>query len=353
MRVLPVVWFCLFSCSAPPIPPVMPARQPERRVTPVPDPAPVDPIAALAPDDGSELSWVIPGPIQLELGASPVASAGSGRPIEVGTIDHEGNLERVAVRLEHARFSVWINRSHLLSVLRRDQRVEAFSSATPGSDVEVVLRAGATVRRLGHRDRLTHIRYLGALEVEGWVPDGALSDQGRARDGTGRIPSGRKTLMVIPGAVIRSQPRWTASALAVVANGYFLDSIRELDDVWTEISYEDGDVGVHGFVSKSDPPGHVHHWQEPDVSATVTPSATAPSGTCLYARPGGDEIGYVVGNRAVDLEEGSAGWWTLSIDTPWGPLAFAARGSTATDLVACAPAGSVPPVTPPPPPSIP
>src|SRR5262245_1509495 len=110
MRVLPVVWLvwlCVGACGGPAVATATTARLLERRVKAAPDPVPIDPIAALTPDGAGELSWVIPGPIQLELGASPVASGGSGRPIEVGAIDQEGNLERIAIRLDHARFSVW------------------------------------------------------------------------------------------------------------------------------------------------------------------------------------------------------------------------------------------------------
>ncbi|HEX4420462.1 MAG TPA: hypothetical protein VH165_21250 [Kofleriaceae bacterium] len=68
-------------------------------------------------------------------------------------------------------------------------------------------------------------------------------------------------------------------------------------------------------------------------------------GPCLYARPDGEPIGYIVDNQPVELDDGAAaGWWTLTAETPWGPLAFAARGPARTELVACAPAGAVPPV---------
>jgi hypothetical protein len=335
---------CLAACSTGAIVGRNPPVRAEPWQHPEPDRAPIDPIAALTPDDAIEQSWVVPGPIQLELGAVAVGMLGSGRPIEVAAIDRQGNLERVAVRLPHARFSVWIDRMHLLSALTRDQHIEGVGNASVGSDVEVVLRAGARVRRIAHRDRSTQVRYLGALQVEGWVPDSVLSDHGPARDGaSGRIPTGRKTLMVIPGAVIRAEPRWAASALAIMANGYFLDTIRDLDEAWSEVSYEDSDVAVHGFVSRRDPPGRVHHWRDTDAPPAVVPNTTVASGTCLYARPGGEPIGYIVGNRPVDLDEASlagatiAGWWTLSIDTPWGPLAFAAQGPNQAELTACAP----------------
>lgn len=352
MRAIAIGWICLLGCGGPAVAPTRPVvHAVPRRAKPDPDRPPVDPIAALTPDDDAEVSWLVPGPIQLELGGASIGAAGSDRPIEVGAIDRQGNLERVAVRLEHARFSVWTDRAQLLSVLARDQRIEVLGVPVTGSDVEVVLRAGARVRRLAHRDRSTQIRYLDALQVEGWVPDAVLRDRGHVHAGTSRIPTGRTTLMVIPGAVIRAEPRWAASELAIIANGYFLDTIRNIDDAWTEVSYEDGDVAVHGFVSRRDPPGRVHHWHDSDGALAITPNTTAASGTCLYARPGGDAIGYIVGNRAVDLDDAGAGWWTVTLDTPWGPVGFAAKGATRTELAACAPPGTVPPVTPPAPPT--
>lgn len=347
MRALAIGWMYLAACGGPAASKATPTAAPPR-VRPDPDRAPIDPIAALTPDDAAELSWVVPGPIQLELGATAIAAAGSGRPIEVGAIDRQGNLERVAVRLEHARFSVWLDRAHMLSILQRDHRIDGPGVPAAGSEIEVALRTGAAVRRLAHRDRWTQIRYLGVLQIEGWVPDVVLGDRGPPRDGTGRIPTGRKTLMVIPGAVIRTEPRGAARELAIVANGYFVDVIREVDEAWTEVSYEDGDVAVHGFVSKRDPPGRVHRWHDTDGTPTITPDTTVASGTCLYARAQGDAIGYIVGNSPVELDDAGAGWWTLTIDTPWGPLAFAAHGATRTDLLACAPPDTVPPARPPP-----
>ncbi len=343
MRVIAIGCICWAACgSTASVSTTSIARPAPRRVVAAPDRAPIDPIAALTPDDNPERSWVIPGPIQLELGGTAIHATGAGRPIEVVAIDRQGNLERVAVRLDHVRFSVWTARSHLLSVIQRDQRIHALGAPELDSDVEVVLRAGATVRRLAHRERSTQIRYVGALQVEGWVPDAALGDRGRAHDGVGRVVTGRKTLMVIPGAVIRSEPRWAAGELAIMANGYFLDAIRELDDAWTEVSYEDSDVAVHGFVSKRDPPGRVYRWHQPEALPTIAPTTTVASGTCLYARDQGDAIGYIVGDRPADLEDAGAGWWALTIDTPWGPLELAAQGPSRAELVACAPPGTVP-----------
>jgi hypothetical protein len=340
-----VFGLCLAACGGTTVA-ATPTPAPPRRVATEPDRPPVDPIAALTPDDTAIRSWVVPGPIYLELGAAALAAGGAGRPIEVTPIDEEGNLQRVAVRLDHARFSVWVDRGQMLAVLTRDQRIDALGVPAVGSEVQAVLRAGATVRRLAHRDRSTQVRYLGALEIEGWVPDAVLADRGPPRGGAGRIPTGRKTFMVLPGAVIRAEPRWAASELALMGTAYSLDIIHEHDDAWTEVGYEDGDVVVHGFVSRRDPPGRLHHWRDGDPPPSVAPNTAAPSGTCLYARAAGDAIGYLVGNRPVALEDIGNGWWSLTIDTPWGSLGFAARGPSRTELAACAPPGTVPPVTP-------
>jgi hypothetical protein len=53
----------------------------------------------------------------------------------------------------------------------------------------------------------------------------------------------------------------------------------------------------------------------------------------------------------VMLDDLGSGWWTQTIDSPWGPIPFAAQAPTRTDLITCAPPGSVPASTlnPPPP----
>ncbi len=144
---------------------------------------------------------------------------------------------------------------------------------------------------------------------------------------------------MLPGAVIRTEAKWGAAELAVMANGFTLDAVKELEDGWTEVTYDDGDVTVHGFVSTRLPPGQVHRPRAaPEVTPVpVTPNAKVPNGTCLYARAKGDPVGYIVGDRDVALAEGELGWFELTIDSPWGPIAFAARGPTRADLQACAP----------------
>jgi hypothetical protein len=317
----------------------------------------VDPIAALATSE--TVSRLAPGSAQLALDATPIDGPGPAKPIEVSLIDHQGSRVRVAIRLEHARFALWTERARLFGVLQRDERVSAYPGrgGMPG-DKQVMLRHGAAVKRLAHKDGWTQIRYEGALEVSGWLPDVVLGDAAPAHDQIGRIPSGGRTLMVTPGAVIRAEPKWTARELAVMANGYFLDNVKDVDAAWAEVVYQDGDLLITGYVSRRDPPGRIHGKRvDPALApAPITPNTKVASGTCLYARADGDSIGYLVGDQEVELVAGDRAWWSLSIDTPWGPIAFAARGADATALQPCAPAGSVPAstlVAPLPPPTVP
>ena len=60
----------------------------------------------------------------------------------------------------------------------------------------------------------------------------------------------------------------------------------------------------------------------------ITANTKVASGTRLYARVKGDAIGYIVGDRDVDLAAVERGWFALTIDSPWGPVAFAARVRT-------------------------
>ena len=347
----------LVACSAPAQPPTVappitraPAPVEQR---PVEDaPPPVDPIAALAPTD--TVSYLVPGRVQIELGGSVIEGPGGSKPIQVSLIDRQGNLVRAAVRLEHARFSLWTDRNRLLAVLAKEFSLAA--TYRPNDETRVVLRAGAVVRRLARKDKRTQVRYVGAIEVEGWIPDELLVDAGAPRHRFARFPRhGRlRPQHVFPGAVIRREPRWAGEQLAVVVNAYSLDTVREIDQSWAFVAYDDSDVAVQGFVSRRDPPGRVHKPKDPEVAPQkITPTAKVASGTCLYARVKGEPVGYIVGDRDVTLDDTGSGWWTLTIDSPWGPLPFAAQGPTPTSLTECAPAGSVPASALNPPPSPP
>jgi hypothetical protein len=148
--------------------------------------------------------------------------------------------------------------------------------------------------------------------------------------------------MVLPGSVIRTEAQWSARELAVMANGPFLDTMKEIDDAWAEVLYEDGDVRVHGFVSKHDPPGRVHRPHEAPAGAlSVTPNTLIATGSCLYSSDHGDAIGFVTSDVQGELATSrSAGWFEVGFDTPWGPITFAMQGPTDHELVKCQPAGS-------------
>lgn len=294
---------------------------------------PVDVLARLS-SPLVDASWIVAGPAQLVLGGTSLQIHDGAPLLEVDLLEEQGNDVRVGVRLEHARFALWMSRARLLAVLARDQRIDGDSGA--GLDpVEIVLHAGAGVRRLAKQDGRTQIRYVGAVEVEGWVPDEVLVERGLAGRHAGRIYNGRKQLMVTPGSIIRAEPRWMGKQLAVMNEGYFLDTIQEVDDAWVEVGYEDSDVRLHGFVSKHDPPGRTHRRPSPELQPPAfTPNATVADHTCLFV--GDEPVGFMVGAREVMLDKGSrANEFTLTIDSPWGALVFGAEGPAETELDTC------------------
>jgi hypothetical protein len=319
--------------------------------------APLDPIAALSERD-HEWSWIVPGLAQLDLGGPTVHAPSGASELAVELLDEQATMVRVAVWADHGLdFAVWTERARLLGIVKRDQYVATHPGGGDvfvyGADpIAVVLHANARVRQLGHKDGWTQVRYLGSIEVDGWLPDDAIGERTASDMAStlGRIPTGRPTLMVTPGTVIRTEPQWSARELAVTANGYFLDEIKNIDDAWAEAGYEDGDVRVHGFLSRHDPPGRVHKPPEPDTTPdTIQPTATIPIGTCLYSGEHGEMIGFVVEPTPGELDVGHAqGWYDVAFDTVWGPLTFAVQGVTDHDLVACEPASMLPPPPAPP-----
>nr|HEX4316869.1 hypothetical protein [Kofleriaceae bacterium] len=308
------------------------------------DTPPVDALSALAGSAGN-VSWIVPRTASLEIGGTAIDTPEGAAPTQIALLERHGSEIRIGVWLDHARFALWSDRQWLLGTIIEPAEVQGDNPefhAFSDDPIEVVLEPGAHVRRLGHRDGSTRVRYIGAVEVDGWVPDKAIADGAPAIDPIGRMYDGHPTLTVMSGGAIRSEPKWAARALAVMANGYFVDELAQVDESWVEVRYHDGDVLVHGYYGKHEPPERTHkpHAETPIVP--VAPNATAASGTCLYARAGGDAVGFLVGDQRVELSPASDGWSSLSIDTPWGPIAFAAHGSPGGDLVACAPPGSVP-----------
>ena len=303
----------------------------------------VDPFTALAATDG-EVSYLMPGRARLDDGGATFDALKAPAPIAVRVVEQHGSAVRVAVQLEHLRFLVWSDREHLLALLRHDQRVSSLAGAefvdlSTGDPMQAVLRHGARVQRLAHKGTWTQVRYFGALEIDGWVPDESLGDRTEPVDGMGRIPTGRQMLTLLHGAVIRSEPKWAGRQLAVMANGYFVDTIQKLDEAWNEVGYADGEIIVHGYVSTRDPPGAVHRPKVPDQPPPpIQPNATAAIGTCLYAHADGDPIGYIVQAHPIEITDAPRpGWWTIITETPWGPTTFVVKGTDKTELAGCAP----------------
>ena len=110
----------------------------------VEDAAPIDPIAALAPRD--TVSYLVPGRVQIDLGGPAIEGPGGSKPIQVSIIDRQGGQIRAAVRLDHARFSLWSERSRLLGVVKSDFNLQTMYR--PNDETHAVLRGGAVVRRL-------------------------------------------------------------------------------------------------------------------------------------------------------------------------------------------------------------
>ncbi len=329
----------VFACTttttvAPRTTPIAPVKTSPQPAAPH---AVIDVIGALA--GNGERSTISPGPLQLELGATPIQPAREGDQIDAIVLDDQGGLVRVGIRLPSVRFAAWIERARIYAVVTHDTRV----SGRDGSDftaagrepVEATLHAGARVRRLAHERGWTRVRYFGQLEVEGWVADDALAEHGPLHDAGTRAWHGGNTLNVVPGSVIRTEPTWSARALATTANGYFVEEDKAVDDSWTIVTYEDGDVRVRGYLSRHDPPGRVHRPHETEGAQTIAPNGKLPAGTCLYAHEGGEAIGYVVVDSEAELAAGGTGWFAAAVDTPWGPITFAARGPTEAELEKC------------------
>jgi hypothetical protein len=323
----------------------------------------LDPIAVLsAVPEAYARSYLVPGIAALELGGPQIQAPPAAPELEVTLLDEQSTMVRAAVRFDGIGFALWTERARLLEIVTHEQRVsETKGGGWFGPDSGIApyaeLRTGAHVRVLGHKDAWTQVRYLGALEIDGWVPDAALTERSRDEHrNPGRFPNGMQSLMVLPGTVIRTEPKWVAPELAVVANGYLLDVIQPvaspalpggaappqggaglIDEAWSAVAYEDGDVRVRGYASKHDPPGQVHRPHEPDAPPpAITANAQLPRGTCLYASQGSEPIGFVLAAHDGELSSArTPGWFTVSFDTPWGPITFMARGSSELSLATC------------------
>jgi hypothetical protein len=348
-------WIVLAACGASPstpaprapTPPDVPAP-PERPTTIEEDDAAVDPIAVLAPDDANATA-MIPARIQLEHGGASIETPGGNQLIDkVRVFAKQGGLVRVAVRLPHARFSVWTQPDALLSSIKRDQVVSQFAGGGGGfGDKQVTLKAGAPVQRLARKDKWSQIRYVGRMQVEGWVPDAALAELGQRRGMFGPIIT--NGVFVFKGTVLRTESKWGSRELAVVAQPQLrVELVQSVDRMWSEIRYSDLEVQVSAFINKQMREGRIAETRGPETPPPkVSTNELAPSGTCLHARIDGEAIDYIVGDQRVGLDDAGDGWWNLAVDTPWGPITFVARGSGKDTLAACAPDGSVPKPRPP------
>lgn len=303
----------------------------------------LDPIVVLSADpDAYPFSYVVPGRASLEHDGVQIEAPAGQNEIAVTLLEQQAASVRVAVRADGIAFSLWSERPRLLGIIKHDIRAsERMGGGWVGQDAPyAVLRAGALVRVLGHKDKWTQVRYYGQLEIDGWIPDDALTWSAPERhNNVGRFPSGAQTLMVLPGTVIRTEPKWAADQLAVVALGYIVDNIQQLDDAWSIVAYDDGDVHVRGYASRRDPPGQVHRPRQAD--APLPPLATnakLPRGTCLYAASRGEPVGFLLADHdAAIAADRTAGWFDVTLETPWGPIAFAAKGPDDHSLATCGP----------------
>jgi hypothetical protein len=305
----------------------------------------VDPIVELATRAvDANMGWIAPRELFTERGGAPIYPAAVTPPQSVQILERHRGEVRIGVRMANARVALWADSSSLYGVIRDDTSVDdaghtgAFASA---DDPEVRLHMGARVTVLGREDHRVHVRYTGQLEVDGWVPSVMVSDR---MPGHERIPhmntSFGHVIAVNPGAAIRVEPQWSARILAVMVGGLgsFLTVERNLPDDEYVVSYVDNDVAVRGYVSLREAPSPIRGelGQRPPPPQPPTPAtATVAAGTCLYARERGEPIGFITESAAVDLEPASGSWFTITLDTPWGPMAFAAQGTSATSMVAC------------------
>lgn len=329
------------ACGAGPHVAPAPAREVPRAQVKPPPPArePVDAIATLAQPQ-LESSWVVAGPAQLVPGGMTLEPIDDTQPLEVDLLDERGSEVRVGVRLERVRFAVWMARTRVLGVVAREQQISFHPTREHVAlDSPLRLRAGARVAPLAHKHGWTQVRYAGVLEIEGWIPDEAVVDRGPAGRKVARRPAPHaRPRMFVRGTAIRAEPRSLTRVLAVVRHSSFVDVLRILDDDWLEVSYEDGDVYVHGFASKREPPLALPRSRDSEpIMASVAESAehtTVAAGTCLFAE--GEPVGLVVSDAPAVLERASrVGLFTVTLDTPWGPVAFEARGTLETELATC------------------
>lgn len=308
------------ACSAPAEPVPAPIRVP--RTPPAVTHEPIDVISVLAAAP-VETGAIVIGPAQLHLAGVQLDPRETGAVHDVDVFETRGNDVRVGIRFNGVRFAVWTTRSQLLGVLTRKHSI--------GEAVH--LEPGVRVHTLGRKNGRTQFRYIGAIEIEGSIPDDALAERGPARRRLVRQASGATKQLFIAGAVIRSEPRTHAPVLGHLHHSIALDVVQHVDNAWHEIAYKDTDIFVRGFISRLAPPGRIHRRPDEEPLPLVTTNATVPPNTCLFAD--GEPIGFTDATVAVHLAPARPNWFTLTVDTPWGHTAFEAKGPIESQLATC------------------
>jgi hypothetical protein len=206
----------------------------------------VDPIAALAPAD--RVSYLVPGRVQIDLGGTAIEGPGGTRPIQVSLIAQQGNQVRAAVRLEHARFSLWT----IAIGCSRCSRATSIQTITNRTTKRACCRVGAVVKRLARKDKRSQVRYNGALEIEAGFRR-LLADEGPPRpDRAARATLGcdRSTCFRRRFAASRGGRRNNSPP----GDRVLLDTIKEVDRAWAIVAYDDTDLSVRLRLARSTGP---------------------------------------------------------------------------------------------------
>lgn len=284
----------------------------------------IDPAPFLADEPPTKLrSAVVPRAAWLDVGGPQLSPEGEPRePVEVLLVESGATQARVAVRMPHVRYVLWVQRDDLLAVLAHDLTLGSPLPDRPG----LTLRRGARVEILSRTAERARIRYSGGVELETEVARTALLEQGELIDGGSPIFAGRRVFHAMPGLPIRSEPRFTGQPLAVLARSYLVEEVRPIDEAWSEVQYHDGAISVRGFLSRRDPPHRLVRRAGDGAATAFTSNETLPAAVCLFATPGGEAIGVTVGPAPALVEPTEREqWYAVTLDTPWAPIRFHAR----------------------------
>lgn len=289
----------------------------------------IDPAPFLADVPPTELrAAVVPRAAWLDVGGPQLSPEGEPRdPVEVVLVESGATQARVAVRLPHVRYVLWVRRDDLLAVLAHDLTLGSPLPERPG----LTLRRGSRVEILSRTAERARVRYSGGVELETEVSRSALLEQGEMIDGGSPIFAGRRLFHAMPGLPIRSEPRFSGQPLAVLARTYILEEVRPIDEAWSEVQYNDGAVSVRGFLSRREPPHRLARRASDAAPAAFASNDTLPAAVCLFAAPGGEAIGVTVGPAPALVEPTEREQWhAVTLDTPWAPIRFHARRTQGT-----------------------